>query len=328
MRLWLVLFGVFGLLIVIGLVAVQREPAAVAVVESGDADHSAIDIPPGHGYGGAGFGRQLDISPDGTQIIYVGSDLANHRLYRRVLGQSTATPIAGTEGAGEPVFSPDGSSVAFYADRSLKLATLDGSSISVIATVNRPRGIAWLDEDTLILGNVAGHLIHVSISRGDPTVYAAEGPQLPHLAPNVLPGGKAILFTAARNSLLNARVSLFIPATGEQRELLDENGFAARYVPTGHIVFARGAERALMAARFDLKTLTISGPEQRVVETPLGGQGTGGSTDYSFSSNGTLLYRPRKTEEIDDILASMANLDLTKLYLRLSWFEELKRRIP
>jgi len=56
--------------------------------------------------------QALAISPDGNQAIYV----ANLRLYRRRVGERHSIPIAGTDsprGAFSPVFSPDGTSVAF-----------------------------------------------------------------------------------------------------------------------------------------------------------------------------------------------------------------------
>jgi hypothetical protein len=48
-------------------------------------------------------------------------------------------------------------------------------------------------------------------------------------------------------------------ATGKERELLDENAFAAQYAPTGPSIFARGYDRELMAVRFDLEKLEAIG---------------------------------------------------------------------
>src|SRR5215510_12631434 len=59
------------------------------------------------------IGRQsIDISPDGTQMVYV----ANQRLYVRSMSEFEARPIPGAEmpGIGTPVFSPDGRSIVVW----------------------------------------------------------------------------------------------------------------------------------------------------------------------------------------------------------------------
>ena len=60
--------------------------------------------------------RALVVSPDGTQMVYV----ANSRLYLRSMSELDVKAIQGTESyqaVTDPVFSPDGRSVAFYAPR-------------------------------------------------------------------------------------------------------------------------------------------------------------------------------------------------------------------
>ena len=75
------------------------------------------------------------ISPDGTQIVYV----ANNRLYLRSTSEFEARAIPGTEetqGAGlsNPVFSPDGRSIAFWsgADQTLKRIAVSGGAAVTI----------------------------------------------------------------------------------------------------------------------------------------------------------------------------------------------------
>ena len=66
------------------------------------------------------------ISPDGGQLVYVASDGKSRRLYLRKMEEFDATPLAGTDGAGYPFFSPDGQWVGFYADGKLKKVLLTG----------------------------------------------------------------------------------------------------------------------------------------------------------------------------------------------------------
>jgi dipeptidyl aminopeptidase/acylaminoacyl peptidase len=325
-RVWLVLVGLLVVIVVLSLRLSRMARPAPAE----NPNHLAFELPNGYRYGGGGIGRQLDISPDGKTIVYVAdSNTDRRKLYQHTVGQSTHTQIAGTEFATDPSISPDGRYVAFYADRSIKKAALDGNGVSVIAKVPPMRGIAWLGPDTLVIGIVGGALQRVPMSGDGPSpLVETEGPQLPHLSPSVLPGNKAILFTRANGPLVNARIGVLDLTTGKEHELLDENAFAARYTPTGHIVFVHGDDRELMAVRFDLGKLETVGTPQRVLEAPLAGRGSGGSTDYSFSNDGTLVYTQRREESIDDVLAQIGSVDLTKIYIQPNWFEELKRLVP
>ena len=68
----------------------------------------------------------LAISPDGQRLVFVGLQGESRQLYQRLLSQFEWQPIAGTEGAEEPFFSPDGEWIAFFADDKLKKVSLAG----------------------------------------------------------------------------------------------------------------------------------------------------------------------------------------------------------
>ena len=55
------------------------------------------------------------LSPDGRQIVFVASDEGGSRLWLRSLATTMAQPLAGTEGATFPFWSPDSRSVGFFA---------------------------------------------------------------------------------------------------------------------------------------------------------------------------------------------------------------------
>ena len=73
--------------------------------------------------------------------------------------------------------------------------------------------------------------------------------------------------------------------SGERKELFA--GDAARYLPTGHIVYALGNN--LFAVPFDLNTLEVTGGPVPVVEGVLR---AGGAPQYAVSDSGTLVYMP------------------------------------
>ena len=68
----------------------------------------------------SGGADPLAISPDGNRLVYAASEEGRLQLYVRELDAFDATPIAGTDGAQYPFFSPDGLEVAFLADGTLQ----------------------------------------------------------------------------------------------------------------------------------------------------------------------------------------------------------------
>jgi serine/threonine-protein kinase len=68
-------------------------------------------------------------------------------LYVRNTNDLTAKPVAGTEGASSPFFSPDGNWVAFFADGRLNKMLLDGGDPVTLCRncASNPRGGAWSD---------------------------------------------------------------------------------------------------------------------------------------------------------------------------------------
>src|SRR4029450_11059261 len=90
-------------------------------------------------------GRQaVAISPDGKLVVYT----SNARLYLKSLSEFEAKPIQGTEtllAVVNPVFSPDGRSIAFYAssDQTLKRIAVSGGSAVTICPATIPYGMGW-----------------------------------------------------------------------------------------------------------------------------------------------------------------------------------------
>ena len=327
-RFVLVLVVVFVVLVVI----VARRSRRPAEPGPSDPHDVTIEIPQWNLYGGPSFGRQLDVSPDGKRIVYVGqAGKGSRQLFVQTIGESEPVGIPGTEAGNrdvrDPTFSPDGRFIAYWAQGIVKKTTLDGTSVSVIGKATSTRGIGWLDSDTLVIGNAQGTLLKLSPSQEEPSpLFDPVRPHLPHVSPQVLPGNKAVLFTVANGPLEGARVWIGNVKTGEKRQLFDENAYAPRYVTSGYIVFGRGPDRELMAGRFDLVKLEVVGSAQRVLSVPLAGTGAGGATDYAVSDTGVLVYTPRIDAGGDTARSWFG--DDTQIHVRLHWFDELNRLLP
>ena len=131
--------------------------------------------------------------------------------YVREMDAFEPTLIAGTENAVSPFFSPNGEWIGFFdlqASELRKVSLGGGAPTTVCGTERFPRGGTWGDDDTIFL-NFGYYLgIHrVAASGGVPellTVPNLDEGEKTHRFPEILPGGKALLFTVgtSRNDLL------------------------------------------------------------------------------------------------------------------------------
>ncbi len=233
------------------------------------------------------------LSPDGSRLVYVANHAGRAQLYlRSIPDRFEATPIPGTEGAETPFFSPDGQSVGFFAEGKLKKVSVSGGAPLTLCTAPLNRGASWGPDDTIIFTPAAAisGLFKVSAAGGmsEPlTAPDRKKGEITHRWPEILPGGKALLFTTSKGGGYDtAQISLLSLETGQQRVLV-EGGTYARYVPSGHLVYARAG--GLLAVPFDLKRLEVAGPPVSILEgvsmSPLTG-----AAEFSFSTDGSLAY--------------------------------------
>jgi len=235
-------------------------------------------------------GRMMALSADGTRLALTlrGTD-AKVRLATRLLHQSQATILTGTEGASYPFFSPDGKWIGFFAESKLKKVSVDAGSAVTLCDTTGGRGASWGDDGYIIaaLANF-GPLSRIPEGGGAPVaVTKLIPPERTHRWPQVLPGAEAALLTssATGGNYDDANIDVVVLKTGERRTI-HRGGFSPRYLASGHLVFVH--ESALFSARFDPIKLALTSSPVPILEDVSSLAPSGG--DFAFSETGTFVY--------------------------------------
>jgi serine/threonine-protein kinase len=246
--------------------------------------------------------RDLAISPDGTHLVYVAGALGATQLMVRAIDQLEPTLLRDTAGARSPFVSPDSRWVGFFTQGELKkVAMTGGPSIALCKIVGAPRGASWSPDGTIVfaLSRADNGLWIVPEGGGEPKALTKPDPkqgETDHLAPSMLPGGRAVLFTILSGGGSNSQVAVLDLKTGARKTLVRGGGFA-EYVDSGHLVYA--AAGTLRAVRFDLARLEVTSDAVPVLEQVLTKSSTG-AAEFSVSRQGTLAYVPGGTNALAD----------------------------
>jgi hypothetical protein len=291
--------------VVAGLIVWHLRPAPKSAVE-----RFTIEVEPGHWLDGGLRSWEMDlpcqtamtISSDGRFIVYCAIEenpgpQAIPHLYLRWIDQSEAKPITGTEGAMYPFLSPDNRWVGFWAQGKLKKVPVEGGVPTIVCGIWRwLYGASWGRDGIVFAAGQEGGLSRVSAEGGKPESLTRPDPkreEWSHRLPSWLPNGKAVLFTLMRHGLdRQPGLAILRLDTRECRTLLD-NAAAAKYIPTGHLVFLRNG--TLMAVRFDLDRLEVIGQPFVLLENVMQGFSTAEwfhtvAGQFAVSETGMLIY--------------------------------------
>ena len=133
----------------------------------------------------------LELSPDGRLLALAAPGAGGEPAdYLRSLDGPAVQPLAGTDGATYPFWSPDGKSIAFFAGGKLKRSEATGGAIQTICDAPQGRGGTWGPDGTIVFApTLFGPLWRVLASGGSPieaeaAIGAGESHRLPHFLPN------------------------------------------------------------------------------------------------------------------------------------------------
>jgi eukaryotic-like serine/threonine-protein kinase len=232
----------------------------------------------------------MAFSPDGRRFVYNSTA----GLYLHAMGELSSRLIPGTEASlTNPAFSPDGQSVAYFQGNQLKRIAISGGAPVVICAAANPFGISWERDNTILFGQREG-IMRVSAAGGTPElVVRAKNDEQMH-GPQMLPDGASVLFTVtgvtSERRWDQADIAVQSLRT-DQRTVVLKGGSDARYVPTGHLVYALGND--LFAVAFDAKRREVRGGPVSVIEDVMRAVPanlTTATANYGISNQGTLVY--------------------------------------
>ncbi len=207
------------------------------------------------------------LSPDGRAVCVAASAKDHPRqLWLRPFGSEVSTPIAGTNDATYPFWSPDGRSIGFFSDRKLKRVPATGGTVQTICNAIEGRGATWGERGMIVFspGPLDG-LEVVPASGGTPQALTTlETTGETHRLPRFLPGGQRLLFVVGSAADAPGRIEC-LDITSKARTHIMECKSEARYLRSGHLVFI--IDKNLVLQRFDVSSLKLSGEPIPIAES-------------------------------------------------------------
>ena len=253
----------------------RRAEAPVAV-------HMAFAVAPSQPLG-ITLGRIVALSPDGRTVVYATADSAGrNRLFARALDDLRQQPIAGTENATFPFFSPDGRWIGFFDGRQLMKVPVGGGPPTPVADLQGLQGASW-GRDGIVV-STGGKLALVP-SGGGTLVPLSRGDSAFCYWPMVLSGGTAVAYATVLGQ--NAQLAVVDVPTGRITNLGVQGTFPLGVVGD-ELIFAR-ADGALMAAPFNARARRVTG-SARIVVAEVQQNAAIGETKAALSANGSLAY--------------------------------------
>jgi eukaryotic-like serine/threonine-protein kinase len=256
----------------------------------------------------------VTITPNGRALVYTGTAESGRPIMMLPLDELTPRALPGTNGGYSPFISPDGHRMAFFTNEAggssrsvFKTIGLDGVPTASVGSrrpsVWRYGNAAWTSANAVVTESNRGLAWH---DTGDGAATVVTRPdtargEFRHLAPLVLPGGRAVVFTISTHGGLGLVSGPLAIAA------VQENEGASRGGRSPHVLLGIEARRAvafvdgwLLFTNIDglsIMAVRLDVARQRIVGTPVVAlrDDAGNLETGALADNGTLLYvrRPK-----------------------------------
>ena len=203
---------------------------------------------------------------------------------------SRVAELPDTSGARAPFFSPDGAWVGFWAGGSLKKIAIDGGSPVILCDAVDLSGASWGEDGTIIAALSFGKLSRVPSSGGKPIMVADfTSESIDPRWPQVLPGGRDVLFTAVGPLGPNGASLQVLSLQDGRRTIVVQGGTFGRYVAGGYLTYVN--QGTLFAMPFDAEQPKAASATPTAILTDLSYSSTFGFAQFDASNTGTFVYR-------------------------------------
>ena len=227
----------------------------------------------------------LAVSPDGRTIVYRLEGTSRATLHRRRLGERESAEIPGTADGVSPMVSPDGRSIAFVSNGSIRKVSLDGGTSTVVSAAEPVRSFSvgsWAWDDEIYFCTTTGDLYHVPASGGEVKRLVSADSTSRVASFQLLPQRRIALVTVLRDGL-TGYVSALDLESGRLRDL--RPGLYPLYAMDQLVFYLEGR---LYAQPFDADRAAPTGNAQELVDVV----GTDpGAQLFAMSPTGAIVYR-------------------------------------
>jgi len=249
------------------------------------------------------------VSPDGTTLVFTARQGEGQRLlWVRRLDEAVTRPLAGSEGATRPFWSPDSRMIGFFANGKLKKVAAAGGPILELADAADPRGGSWTFGGKGTLGDKRssagkeGTIIFTPYYTGPLMKVGAEGgavtaatqldkvrQESTHRYPCFLPDGRHFLYLSRIATAGAGRKPSIMLGSLDSLESKPLLPVASNVIyASGHLLYVQ--QKSLMAQPFDLDRLELSGEAFPLVGNVMMDERFSRGV-FSVSQNGVLAYQ-------------------------------------
>ena len=234
---------------------------------------------------------QFALAPDGHTVVFAaGPEGERALLWRRPIDEVTAQPLAGTEDAQDPFWSPDSRWIGFFAEGKLKKVPSAGGAVeTIVPTVRDVRGGTWGKDDTILFANGIDPVQRVPATGGQETsVTVLEPGESSHRYPQFLPDGRHFLYLV--RGVKNGQSGVYVGSVDDRRKkLVGQLENSAAYVTPGYLLFGQG--ESLFGQIFDPTRLETRG--QRFLVATNAGHTSTYKSPISASTSAVIAYSGR-----------------------------------
>jgi len=243
------------------------------------------------------------ISPDGTRIVVgVIGQTGRDILYVRPLDALTGQPLAGTEGAAYPFWSPDGRTIGFFADGQLRTIDASGGPVQIIAPAPDGRGGTWNRAGVIVYSPTSASSMYQVASGGGVTVAVTKidgsRHEDSHRWPQFLPDGRHFFYLARTADVNSSEIRIGSIDSEEPASGVVEVGNPV-YAAPGYLFYPRG--NTLVARAFDEQHLRVTG-EEIIIADQVRTNGNVQFAGFSVSANGMLIYLRNFSEGASELI--------------------------